>query len=656
MIRPLAASKTGPSTEGEPNVNDVVLTRWSLCGLEPESFRLRDDGTLAPQGDADEPTTVRGLSVWALPRVMENGATLAQAEFEVADIIGRGGMGEVRLARQTSLNRLVAVKVLHRNDRLDERAVAMMSEARTMGALEHPNIVPVYMLGADTDGRPAIVMKRIEGTPWNEFIAPGPDRTCPPGAAEDPLDWHLRVLMQVCDAVHFAHERGVLHRDLKMENVMIGRHAEVYLLDWGLAAALRPDTGLPLPLASAVRQVVGTPKCVAPEMVLLEGGQMGPATDVYQLGCALHTVLTGDRRHAGVTVVEMMYAAAASRPAVYAAGVSTMLGEIANKATSRLAADRHPTALALKAAIAEYLRVRGSLALSGAASSRVPEIVRLVADDTLLDRPTKLHHLFGECRFGFEAALKQWPENREALVGLRRVRVEMLAHAVQTANVEQAQVLLREIKDPPQQLVDELGALRERKAAQARRVADLEQMAHDMDLAIHSRVRSRIMVALAFFWGALYTLLAVLARTGSDVDAIGYPMFFVLIGLHTGATVGLTLLLRRQLWTSALNRRFVLTLQFTYLAPLMLWPMAHHLALPLVVALALLNFCFAMSCVVAAVAIDARILLAAAIFAVAYVALPLYPARVWEIMAATTFNALLYIGWIWRVPVAKRRP
>ncbi|MCB9615733.1 MAG: protein kinase [Sandaracinus sp.] len=135
------------------------------------------------------------------------------------------------------LEREVAVKGLRED--LDTPLVRarLLLEARVTGRLEHPNVVPVHLVTEDDEGRPRIVLKRIEGRSWRELL----DERPPDGRD---LAEHVRILGQVCQAIRFAHSRGVLHRDLKPENVMVGDFGEVYVVDWGIALALHERTGV----------------------------------------------------------------------------------------------------------------------------------------------------------------------------------------------------------------------------------------------------------------------------------------------------------------------------------------------------------------------------------------------------------------------------
>ena len=221
--------------------------------------------------------------------------------------LARGGMGEVWRGFDTLLARAVALKVVREPGLADGGFRARFAEeARHVGRLEHPAIVPVYDLGELPDGRPFFVMKLIHGATLADLLAA---RATP----EEDLPRWVGVFERVCQAVAFAHARGLIHRDLKPSNVMLGGPGEVLVLDWGIAKALAagapsaPGPSTPVrrspPVDGATTapggsetlpgQAVGTPAFMAPEQARGEGGRVGPASDVFGLGGILCVTLTG---------------------------------------------------------------------------------------------------------------------------------------------------------------------------------------------------------------------------------------------------------------------------------------------------------------------------------------------------------------------------
>jgi eukaryotic-like serine/threonine-protein kinase len=212
--------------------------------------------------------------------------------YEITRRLGRGGMGTVYAARDRMLHREVAVKVL---DDLGAQADAahLLGEARILGRLEHPGIVPVHDAGTLADGRVFYVMKLVRGDRLDAAIA---SRT---------LNERLDLFLRICEAVSFAHAHGIVHRDLKPQNVMLGPFGEVLVLDWGVAKV----SG-----AAEVEAVVGTPGYMAPEQERGEGS-VDSRADIYALGVILEAMLPDPApkplvaiaRHARAAQVEQRY-------------------------------------------------------------------------------------------------------------------------------------------------------------------------------------------------------------------------------------------------------------------------------------------------------------------------------------------------------------
>jgi serine/threonine protein kinase len=184
----------------------------------------------------------------------------SETRYQVEEEIGRGGMGIVYRAWDAQLERRVAVKVMN-------AGYAINREAKLLAQLEHPGIAPVYDAGALPDGRCYYAMRLIQGRRLDEFLR-----------AEPALPARLRLFEKICEAVAFAHNRGVIHCDLKPQNIMVGEFGEVFVVDWGVARAL---DGAPAPPA-------GTPPYMAPEQ---SGGGADARTDVFALGRILRDLM-----------------------------------------------------------------------------------------------------------------------------------------------------------------------------------------------------------------------------------------------------------------------------------------------------------------------------------------------------------------------------
>ena len=403
--------------------------------------------------------------------------------------IGRGGMGLVVLAEQTALGREVAVKRLRPDVGGDQAIGALLHEALITGALEHPNIVPIYQLEIRENGAPLIVMKRIEGVPWSACIA---DPSKLPGLVpgEDVLAAHLRILDQVCNAVAFAHSKRIVHRDLKPANVMIGAFGEVYVLDWGLALCLDPDgAGGRFPTASHPLGVAGTPFYMAPEMTVDEPGIIDERTDVYLLGAVLHQVVTGRPRHLGENLREVLESVARSRPVDYGPDVPAELAAIMNRAMHLDPDERFPSAEALRNALREFAGHQASVQLTREAGERLDPLIALLTGP-VDGPPGRAHDLFGECRFGFQQALRLWPDNRAARRGLTRALLAMLEFEIRRENLPAAAALLAELQGDAGELGGKVGEMASRLRRAQREIAALRAFQRDHDLERGSRSRS----------------------------------------------------------------------------------------------------------------------------------------------------------------------
>ena len=191
--------------------------------------------------------------------------------------LGRGGMGTVYLAEDIELDRLIAIKVLNTPKVTDDLRNRMIREAQIIARLEHPGIVPVHDVGTLPDGRIYYAMKFVRGSRLDEYAAQGAS-----------LRDRLRKFQAVCDAVAFAHAHGVIHRDLKPQNIMIGSFGEVLVLDWGVAkikTQMNAD--------EQEGTVIGTRDYMSPEQARGEIDQLDERADIYSLGAVLQFLLKG---------------------------------------------------------------------------------------------------------------------------------------------------------------------------------------------------------------------------------------------------------------------------------------------------------------------------------------------------------------------------
>ncbi len=308
-------------------------------------------------------------------------------------VAGQGGMGTVHVARDLELLRRVALKELSLEVAHDRSARSrFVREVQVTAQLDHPHIVPVYGLEVASGGRPAYAMKLVEGQTFGQLIAdtrafyekkalPDEDHALPA---------RLEHFLKVCDAVAYAHERGVVHRDLKPANLMVGRHNEVYVMDWGICRLMaQPAEPAPAPATagsskaapSATRTgsisraevspeashdetaygaIVGTPLYMSPEQAHGRHDQLDAKSDQCALGLILFELVALKRPIGGKTLAEVLTQASSGtrEPLVHAYGeaIPGELGAIVTKASSPAPADRYTSVAALADDLRRFLR------------------------------------------------------------------------------------------------------------------------------------------------------------------------------------------------------------------------------------------------------------------------------------------------------------
>jgi serine/threonine protein kinase len=260
----------------------------------------------------------------AIASILSPGEVLG--DYEVEEVIGAGGMAVVYRARQLSLGRPVALKVLSLDGDADESlSERFRREGLHVASLEHPNIVPIYVAG-DADGRLFLAMRLIEGGTLADRISTGPL----------PVGHTLELLTPVADALDTAHEAGIVHRDVKPQNILLGRAGHPYLADFGLAKIVSTST------FTRSGQLLGSINYVPPEQIL--GDAPSPRSDVYSLAAVLYQCLAGEvpfRREAEVAVIN---AHLTEPPPELFPGENAPIDDVIARGMAKAASDRHASA------------------------------------------------------------------------------------------------------------------------------------------------------------------------------------------------------------------------------------------------------------------------------------------------------------------------
>src|SRR6059036_3046883 len=257
-------------------------------------------------------------------------------KYELHQLLGEGAMGIVCKAYDTVLRRYVALKLLSASFRktkdMQER---FLREARAAGAIQHANIVTVYDLG-ESEGQLFIAMELVEGRDLSDMIA-----------LRDPLalERKLDITIEVLAGLHFAHQRGVIHRDVKPSNVRVMPDGRVKIMDFGIARLQKGD-------ATGSGAIVGTPTYMAPEQIT--NGAITPATDVFSVGCLLYELLTYQRPFEAESVHGVLYQFLTTEPRplrTMAPSIPAALERVVGKALNKVPEERYETARQMQSAL-----------------------------------------------------------------------------------------------------------------------------------------------------------------------------------------------------------------------------------------------------------------------------------------------------------------
>jgi eukaryotic-like serine/threonine-protein kinase len=528
--------------------------------LEMRITALGDTVEVAHPRSTIEPARRAGLDGRAQVALAGLMSERHDARISVESTLGEGGMAIVHLAVQRSLGRKVAVKTLRPGQHSPQSAARLLREAWTTGAVEHPNVVPVHDVSVDAAGMPIIVLKRIEGRGWDTLMfdaaAVGDLR-----GARDLLEWNLRVLLAVCAALSAAHARGIVHRDVKPENVMIGAYGEVYLVDWGIAVSVAEDPSGRFMLAREATEMAGTPVYMAPEMLGGPDPRIDARTDVYLLGAVLFHVLAGRAPHDHENFRDVLKSVIASdcRPPAEA---PEELAQVCRRAMHVSPDERYPSVDRFRHAIEEFLRHRGSLLLTAEADANVDELAALLGAADGAER-ARAYGRYGAARFGFLEALRAWPDNPVAHDKLVAAATRMVDYELSQGAPEAAEALLADLDTPLPELVARVALLKKEVLAKRARLEKLARIGESHDVAKGSRTR----LVVTLIAGVLWTVSPIAVHSLVEgANAYANMRWFILAQVAVAFALGIWA--RESMTATVVNRQLLAAVMIMFAAVL----------------------------------------------------------------------------------------
>ena len=356
-----ACAMRGAFAEEDPNAKCEVQSSESMAKDRPPSprpspplARLRQSASAASatarqRGEGEGgPHDTLGRSALYTPH-----SALGRrfGDYELLEEIARGGMGVVYKTRQISLNRTVAVKMILAGQFASAADVQRFrAEAEAVARLQHPNIVAIHEIG-ERDGQPYFSMEYVEGQNLGEVVGRTP---LPPRQA-------AKYMQTIAEAMHYAHQHGILHRDLKPSNVLIDQNGQPRITDFGLAKRIHSDSQLSTLNSQLTQsgQVLGSPNFMPPEQASGKRGQVGPHSDIYSMGAILYYLLSARPPFVAEELTETLQQVVNEEPPsprLLNPGVPRDLETICLKCLSKDPERRYQTAQALAEELGRFLR------------------------------------------------------------------------------------------------------------------------------------------------------------------------------------------------------------------------------------------------------------------------------------------------------------
>ena len=432
------------------------------------------------------------------------GLQAKDTDLSFGKVLGVGGSGYVQLAWQHALEREVAVKRISGDWKTSTKIHSLIKEARLTGSLEHPNIIPIHLLGQGEDGEPLIVMKKVEGQSWFQLLQKdGPLFKAEQG---DLFIKHVRIFLQVCRALEYTHSRHVLHLDIKPNNVMIGNYGEVYLVDWGVGIhESHLDT-------LSDYYIAGTPSFMASEMV--QGlKKSSKKSDIALLGSTLHYLLMGEYRHQGNDVVSVLYNAGKSEPFSYPLEVHRELAHIINKACHKDMESRYQSVREFREAIEEYLEHRIAVTLFHDSFHILTNLEKDIFTASSTEQIDTFREQALTCRLTLAHCLRVWPTYQEATRAVESLLKLCCTFEIQQQNLSVAETYYNDLACPDLDLYTQLNQARKQEEIQAQEHERLVQLEESFSFGATYQWQGRSVALNGLFWSILFAVMSYLNRT-----------------------------------------------------------------------------------------------------------------------------------------------
>ena len=416
---------SAPSSAGGRSTSQEDAAPGATRPVSPEDASgetVEFDSTSPASSAAPE----RGESATLGPETITGRPQLQLEGYELLGELGRGGMGVVFKARETTTQRLVCIKMMLAGEYASPDAVRRFQvETEAAASLDHPNIVPIYRAG-ETRGIPYFVMKFVDGKPLNK--AQREDLTSDPRTVS-------QLMSKICQAVHFAHARGILHRDLKPANILLDNNGEPHITDFGLAKKIDDDAG-----QTRTGMIMGTPDYMSPEQAVGRNDLVTVTSDVYALGSVLFDLLTGQPPFKSATIVETLTRVTkepARTPTMLNKRVGRDLETICLKCLEKDPAKRYQSAAAVAEELQRYLQGEPILGRPVSSSERAWRWCRRNPVLSALSAASLI--LLTTVAIGSSIAAYQISEQRNVAVEARQEADDAKQRALQSAEVANEQ-------------------------------------------------------------------------------------------------------------------------------------------------------------------------------------------------------------------------